>query len=74
MLFSNNIVTLRSFSVCPFCDTGQKERCESTLLLHLGIAKHQYPYNSEAHTRKGASIRILLLLGTFEVGDFRCTY
>ena len=30
----------------------QKERCESTLLPHLGIAKHLFSYNSEAHTRR----------------------
>ena len=44
-----------------FCDNRQKERCETTLLLHLGIAKHLYSYNSEAHTYLGASIRFLLL-------------
>jgi hypothetical protein len=35
-----------------FCDKGQKEGRESTLLPHLGIAKHLHHYNSEAHTRR----------------------
>ena len=39
----------RQFS---FRDKGQKERCETTLLSHLGIAKHLHHYNSEAHTRR----------------------
>lgn len=42
----------------------KKERCETTLLSLLGIAKHQYPNNSEAHTLEGASIRFPLLLDT----------
>lgn len=47
-----------------FCDTRQKERCESTLLLPHGIAKHLYPYNSEAHTSKGTSILLVFIVLT----------
>lgn len=37
------------------------------MLLHLDIAKHQYPYNSEAHTSKGVNIRFPLLMDTLKL-------
>jgi len=34
------------------CNPKTSRLCEATLLLRLGIAKHLYQYNSEAHTQR----------------------
>ena len=44
-------------------ETSRKKKgVKHSLLLPHGIAKHQYPYNSEAHTSEGVSIRFPLLM------------
>lgn len=49
---------------------GKKKGVKPFLLQLLGIAKHQYLYNSEAHTDR-CKHSPLLLIDTIEFGDFR---